>query len=206
MKEKGNVHYSLAKFTKLKTNFLLKLLSFLQVFLLNKILKNNSIFILSSKKSYFMPKIDKGLKDKNNNLIIYSQSKKTIKCLFILMKQFLSIILKKKFINIEFFMLPFGKNFINFDEENFLKNFNTINNCYAKLLLKDIESYINLSLGYKNYCNKLFKKSKDHDISGIFHTNRFPDLNALSYTLALNKFKQHLISRYAYHSRRFNRR
>ena len=44
------------------------------------------------------------------------------------------------------------------------------------------------------YCDKLFKISNDYDFTGIFHTNRFPDLNALSYTLARYKFKQHLIS------------
>ena len=195
MKEKGNIHYSLAKFTNFKNNLLLKLLSSLQLFLLTKILKKSSIFLLSSRKSYFMPKIYKGLKNRNNNLIAYSQTKKPIKCFFILMKQFLSIILKRKLINIEFFMIPyFGKNFINLNEKNIFYNSNIIDNNYANLLLKDIESYINLNLGYRNYCNKLFKKSKDKDIAGIFHTNRFPDLNALSYTLSSNKFKQHLIS------------
>ena len=115
MKEKGNIHYSLAKFTNLKTNLLLKLFSFFQVFLLTKIFKKKSIFILSSKKSYFMPEIYAGLKHSNKNLITYSQTKEPLKCLFILIKQFLSLIQKRKLINIEFFLIPsFSKNFINF--------------------------------------------------------------------------------------------
>jgi len=195
MKEKGNINYSLAKFTNLKINLFLKLFSFLQVFLLNKILKKYSVFILSSNKSYFMPKIFTGLKNRNMNLISYSQTNKPIKCLFILIKQFLSLILKRKLINLEFFMIPYvGKNFINFKKKNIFNNSDLIDNNYANLLLKDIESYINLNLGYKNYCDKLFIKSKDDNVAGIFHTNRFPDLNALSYTLSKFKFKQHLIS------------
>ena len=195
MKEKGNIHYSLEKFTNLKINFFLKLFSFLQVFFLNAILKKYSLFILSSNKCYFMPKIFTGLKKRNMNLISYSQTNEPIKCLFILIKQFSSLILKRKFINLEFFMIPyFGNNFINFNKKiNFNKS-NLIDNNYANLLLKDIENYINVNLGYKNYCDKLFKKSKINNVAGIFHTNRFPDLNALSYTLSKFKCKQHLIS------------
>ena len=195
MKEKGNIHYSLAKFTNLKINFFLKLFSFLQIFFLNKILKRDSLFILSSNKCYFMPKIFTGLKNRNMNLISYSQTNKLIKCLIILIKQFLSLIQKRKLINLEFFMIPyFGNNFVNFKKKDIFKKSNLIDNNYANLLLKDIENYINLNLGYKNYCDKLFKKSKANNISGIFHTNRFPDLNALSYTFSKLKFKQHLIS------------
>ena len=56
MKQKGNIHYSLARFTNLKINFFLKLFSFFQVFFLNKILKKYSTYILSSNECYFMPK------------------------------------------------------------------------------------------------------------------------------------------------------
>ena len=195
IKEKGNIHYSLAKFSDLKSNFLLKLFSFLQVALLNKIFKKYSLFLLSSKKSYFMPKIFTGLKNRNMNLITYSQTKKSLKCLFILIKQFLSLIIKKKLIDIEFFMIPhFEKNFISFNDKNTFNTLSFIDSDYGNLLLKEIESYINLNLGYKNYCDKLFKKCKDHNVAGIFHTNRFPDLNAISHTLSKLKFKQHLIS------------
>ena len=195
MKEKGNIHYSLAKFTNLKTNLLLKLFSFLQEYLLTKIFKKKSIFILSSKKSYFMPEIYTGLKNRNKNLITYSQTKEPVKCLFILIKQFLCLIQKRKLIYIEFFLIPyFSKNFINFKENHIFNESKIIDNSYANLLLKEIGNYINLNLGYKNYCDKLFKKRKDYDFTGILHTNRFPDLNALSYTIAKYKFKQHLIS------------
>ena len=92
-------------------------------------------------------------------------------------------------------MIPyFSKNFINFKENHISNKSRIIDNGYANLLLKEIGNYINLNLGYKNYCDKLFKNSKDYDFTGILHTNRFPDLNALSYTLARYKFKQHLIS------------
>ena len=195
MKEKGNIHYSLEKFTNLKINFFLKLFSFFQVFFLNAILKKYSLFILSSNKSYFMPKIVTGLKKRNMNLISYTQTKEPIKCLIILIKQFSTFILKRKFINLEFFMIPyFGNNFVNFNKKIIFNKSNLIDNNYANLLLKDIENYINVNLGYKNYCNKLFKKCKRNNVAAIFHTNRFPDLNALSYTLSKFKFKQHLIS------------
>ena len=111
----------------------------------------------------------------------------------ILLKQFSSLILKRKLINLEFFMIPyFGNNFINFNKKKIFNKSNLIDNNYANLLLKDIENYINLNLGYKNYCEKLFKKSKGNNVAGIFHTNRFPDLNAISHTLSKLKFKQHL--------------
>ena len=195
MKEKGNIHYSLARFTNLKINFFLKLFSLLQVFSLNKILKKYSPFILSSNECYFMPKIFIGLKNRNMNLLSYSQTNEPIKCLIILLKQFSSLILKRKLINLEFFMIPyFGNNFINFNKKKIFNKSNLIDNNYANLLLKDIENYINLNLGYKNYCEKLFKKSKGNNVAGIFHTNRFPDLNAISHTLSKLKFKQHLIS------------
>ena len=195
MKEKGNIHHSLAKFSNLKINLFLKLFSSLQLFFLNKILKKESLFILSNKKCYFMPKIFIGLKNRNMNLLSYNQTNKPIKCFFILIKQFLSLMLKRRLVNLEFFMIPyFGKNFITFQEKVIFKNSNLIDNNYANLLLKNIENYINLNLGYKNYCDNLLKKSEGNNIAGIFHTNRFPDLNALSYTLSKFKFKQHLIS------------
>ena len=80
------------------------------------------------------------------NLLSYSQTNEPIKCLIILLKQFSSLTLKRKFINLEFFMIPhFGNNFVNFNKKIIFYKSNLIDNNYANLLLKDIENYINVN-------------------------------------------------------------
>ena len=61
-------------------------------------------------------------------------------------------------------------------------------------LLKDLEKYINLSYGYKDYSIKLFSFTKNNNSNAIFHTNRFPDLNSLCYNFYELGITQHLIS------------
>ena len=193
--EKGNISYYLANFTKSRFNILQRTLAYFQTLLIKKILKNKCFYILSCKKSYFMPKIFEKLNKKNRNIISYNQTKNSIKLITIFFKQFSYLIFPKKPVEIEFFMIPIIKyKKIKISHKIFKNKKIKIDKQYFFHLLKDLEKYINLSYGYKDYGLKLFGFSKNNNSNAIFHTNRFPDLNSLCYNFYKLGIKQHLIS------------
>ena len=67
-------------------------------------------------------------------------------------------------------------------------------NLYIDYLIKDVEKYINVYKAYQYYSYRLFNDLKNNQITGIFHSNRFPDLNSLSFNLFYLNQQQHLIS------------
>ena len=176
-------------------NFFHKFLASLQVFLLKKILKRKNLYILSCKKSYFMPKIYEKLREMDRNIIIYNQSKKLSKISLIIIKQMYTLISKNKIVDNDFFMIPenhFKKTkILNIKSQH---DNSLIDKEYLSKILEDIEYYINLNKGYRIYNKKLFKNYLNKNSNTIFHTNRFPELNALSATMSDLGFKQHLIS------------
>ncbi len=194
-REKGNTYDFLYKLRRLDYSFFHKALSKVQIFLINRLIKNRRIFLLSCNKSYFMPKIFKKLKNSDKNIISYNQSKKLITLILIIIKQFFNLIFKKRNIFIEFFMIPTLDNkkriYINKNKEYIL---DYIDKEYYYFLLENLENYISAFLGYGFYSNKLFINSIDKNSQSIYHTNRFPDLNALSNNLSKLKVKQHLIT------------
>ncbi len=192
-KNEGNIHNHLSKFTKYKYNLIEKLLSNLQVYLINKIIKKKSIYLLSNNKSYFMPSIFNELKKRGKNIIVYNQSQNYIDILYVLLRQALSIFSNKKnFIN-EFFLMPTLNKFEIYLNDNIVKN-EYKDNVYIGYLLKDVEKYINVYKAYQNYTYRLFNDFKKNQITGVFHSNRFPDLNSLSFNLFYLDQQQHLIS------------
>ena len=192
-KKEGNIHHHLSKFTKDKYNLIEKLLSNLQVYLINKIIKKKSIYLLSNNKSYFMPSIFNELKKRGKNIIVYNQSQKYIDILYILLRQSLSILSNKKFSINEFFLIPTLKKFKIYLKDNIDKN-DYKDNVYVDYLIKDVEKYINVYKAYQHYSYRLFNDLKNNQIKGIFHSNRFPDLNSLSFNLYYLNQQQHLIS------------
>ncbi len=192
-KEKGNIHNHLIQFTNYKYSFIKKFLSKFQVHLINQLINQKPFYLLSNNKSYFMPNIFLELRERKKNIIVFNESQKISIMFFILFKQIFSILFfKNRFIN-EFFILP-----ILSEKKIKLKN-HTIENRsigldYLSFLINDIERYINIYRGYKLYNYKLFKKCGNNQIQGVFHTNRFPNLNSLSFILYKLKQKQHLIS------------
>ena len=192
-KKEGNIHNHLSKFTKDKYNLIEKLLSNLQVYLINKIIKKKSIYLLSNNKSYFMPSIFNELKKRGKNIIVYNQSQKYIDILYVLLRQLLSIFSNRKIFINEFFLMPTLKKFeINLNG-NIDKN-DYKDNLYIDYLIKDVEKYINVYKAYQYYSYRLFNDLKNNQITGIFHSNRFPDLNSLSFNLFYLNQQQHLIS------------
>ncbi len=192
-KKEGNIHNHLSKFTKYKYNLIKKLLSNLQVYLINKIIKKKSIYLLSNNKSYFMPSIFNELKKRGKDIIVYNQSQNHIDILYVLLRQTLSIFFNKKtFIN-EFFLIPTLNKFKIYLNHNIDKNYYK-DNLYIDYLIKDVEKYINVYKAYQHYTYRLFKDLKNNQITGIFHSNRFPDLNSLSFNLFYLNQQQHLIS------------
>ena len=192
-KKEGNIHNHLNKFTKDKYNLTKKLLSNLQVHLISKIIQKKSTYLLSNNKSYFMPSIFNELKKRGKNIIVYNQSQNYIDILYILLRQLLTIFFNKKIFINEFFLIPTLKKIKIYLNDNIDKN-EYKDNEYIKYLVKDVEKYINVYRGYQHYTYRLFKDLKKNQISGIFHTNRFPDLNSLSLNLSNLNQKQHLIS------------
>ena len=194
-KEKGNTYEFLYKLRKLDYSLIHKALSKVQIILINKIIRNKKIFILSCNKSYFMPKIFKELKKSHKNILSYNQSKNVNRLFIIILKQFFYLILKKRNILIEFFMLPILENqkqIYMLKNKNYI--FNKLDKEYYYFLLENLENYISAFLGYDNYSQKLFINSIDKNSQSIYHTNRFPDLNALSNNFSKLKVKQHLIT------------
>ena len=142
-KKEGNIHNHLSKFTKDKYNLIEKLLSNLQVYLINKIIKKKSIYLLSNNKSYFMPSIFNELKKRGKNIIVYNQSQKYIDILYVLLRQLLSIFSNRKIFINEFFLMPTLKKFeINLNG-NIDKN-DYKDNLYIDYLIKEVEKYINV--------------------------------------------------------------
>ena len=194
-KEVGNIHNHLGKFTRNKNNLIKNYLACFQVYLLKKLINKKNIYILSCGYSYFMPNILSGLKKRKKNIFIYNQSDNLIVIIYIILKQIISLFIKNKTIVNEFFMIPI----FNSKKSNLL----TIKDCnidkfkdkdYFHYLLNDVQKYINNNYAYRFYNNKLFKDYSKRQINAIFHTNRFPDLNSLSYNLSSLGFSQHLIS------------
>ena len=192
-KKEGNIHNHLSKFTKYKYNLIKKFLSNLQVFLINKVIQKKSIYLLSNNKSYFMPSIFNELKKRKKNIIVYNQSQKYIDILYVLLRQSLSILFNKKIFINEFFLIPTLNKFKIYLNHNTDKN-DYKDNEYLAYLIKDVEKYINVYKAYQHYTYKLFNAFKKKQITGIFHSNRFPDLNSLSFNLFYLDHQQHLIS------------
>ena len=194
--ESGNFLNIFSKFTCRKYNFLQILLAKIQLLLINKITKRSDLYILSTNKSYFMPKVYSYLKQKNKNIIIYNPSQKLIKISTILTLQLFSIIFKNKKNSIEFFMIPALKSSkkIKLKYEKINIENKIIDEIYFNFLIKDLQKYINYSFGYKLYNFQLFNKNSTKQINSIFHTNRYPDLNTLSQNFSRLKIIQHLIS------------
>ena len=105
-KEEGNIHNQLSKFTNSKNNFFLKFISTLQIFLINKLINKNSVYLLSNNKSYFMPTIFSELKKRQKNVIVFNPSQKIRILLVILLKQIISVVFNKRKIINEFFIIP----------------------------------------------------------------------------------------------------
>ena len=194
-REKGNIFNICGKSNLYDFNFFHRFLASLQIIFLKKIIKRKNLYILSCNKSYFMPKVFKKLQQLNRNIITYNQSKKLLQISLIIIKQIYSLIFKNKKICIEFFLIPtfnFQKVEISREEKKF--NINYMDKEYLLHVLDDIESYINLNKAYKIYNKKLFKDCLRINSNAIFHTNRFPELNAISSILAEVGTNQHLIS------------
>ena len=192
-KEKGDIFNLCGKLDFSNFNFFHKFFAHLQLILIKKIIKRKKIYILSCKRSYFMPKIFNKLKETKRNIIIYNQSKNLVQIFIIILKQLHSLIFRNKRIDNEFFMIPsndFKK--IKISKEQF--KFNCMDSGYFRKVLDDVESYINLYKGYKIYNQKLFKNSLQKNSNSIFHTTRFAELNAICSILANIGTKQHLIS------------
>ena len=195
-KKKGNFYNFFSKFTSRNYNFIQKFLAKIQIYSINKLSMKSDLYILSTDRSYFMPKVYSYLKQKKKNIIIYSSSQKVIKISTIIILQFLSIIFKNKKKSVEFFMIPDlnsnEKIILKYQKYNLEKNI--IDDIYFNFLLQDLQKYINYSYGYKSYNYKLFNKSCKKNINCILHTNRYPDLNTLSQNFSILKINQHLIS------------
>ena len=195
-KKKGNLYNFFYKFTCKNYNLIQKFLAKMQVISINALSKKSDLYILSTNKSYFMPKIYSYLKQKKKNIIIYNPSQKVTKISMILVLQFFSMIFKKNKISIEFFMIPDlnSKEKIKIEYGNINIEKNIIDEIYFNFLIKDLQKYINYSYGYEFYNYKLFNKAFKKNINCIFHTNRYPDLNTLSQNFSKLKINQHLIS------------
>ena len=195
-KEEGTDLNSLGKFTKSKYSFLHKLLARFQVLIIKKLINQKKIYVLSGKNSYFMPIVFRKLSKERQNIIVYSQTQKLIKITFIILRQLKSIIFNRN-LKIEFFMIPF-----NISESRKIKIIKNIKKYQSKIIdhkyfnyiLKDVENYLNVNKGYRNYNKKLFGYSSIKYCQGIFHTNRLPDLNSLSFILSKLNGKLHLIT------------
>tara|TARA_B100001248_G_scaffold203096_1_gene157284 strand:- start:12134 stop:13852 length:1719 start_codon:yes stop_codon:yes gene_type:complete len=195
LNQKSNVYNFLGKYTKYNYNFIKNILAHIQILVFKKLLENRSTYILSCENSYFMPTIYKEVNKNNKNILAYSQSHNIAKQIIIIIKQISTIILNKKIISIEFFLIPFiqVKN-----HNSFFKIVNNINNLidneYFFHLINDIKKYMLVTQGYTNYSNQLFRDLKNKNITAIFHTNRFPDLHSLSMVLYKIGCEQHLIT------------
>ena len=191
--EEGNIYEHISKYTKYKITPIKKLLSNFQVYLINRIINKKSIYLLSNNKSYFMPNIFYELKKRGKNIITYKVSHKLADIFCILIKQSLSIIFNKKNSINEFFLIPTLHKYKIYFNNNIHKIEHPDKN-YIKFLLKDVEKYLNVNNGYQIYTYRLFKNLKINQIKGVFHSNRFPDLNSLSFILSYLNQQQHLIS------------
>jgi len=162
-REKGNAYEFLSKQRKLDYSLIHKALSKVQIILINRIIRNRKIFVLSCNKSYFMPTIFKELNKSHKNIISYNQSKKLTRLFIIILKQFFYLILKRRNILIEFFMLPILDNK---KQIYFAKNkeyiFKYLDKEYYYFLLENLENYISAFVGYENYSKKLFINSIDN--------------------------------------------
>lgn len=196
-KEEGNIFYYLDKYSDLKYNLIHKLLARFQISIINKLIYKKNLYVLSGKKFYFMPIIFNELSIRRKNILVYNQTQKIIKILFITIKQLKSLIFNKGIFNNEFFMIP-----VNIAESKRIKIYNTkkkyhcnlIDDQYFNFILKGVENYLNINSGYKSYSKKIFGNSSGNYFKAIFHSNRLPDLNSLSKNLSQLQGKTHLIS------------
>ena len=193
LNQRSNIYNYLGKYTKVRYNFIKNIIAHFQVLLVKQLLKKRKTYILSCKNSYFMPTIYNAINRNNKNILSYSQSQNISAQLVIILKQISSIILNKKTISIEFFMIPFLKEKYHCSLFKIVNNINyLIDNEYFLHLINDIKKYMIVTQGYRSYSNRLFKDLKNKNITGIFHTNRFPDLHSLSIEIYKLGGEQHL--------------